>query len=68
VTVAQRKTPELDRDLADLPANLRWCEWLLRIEAVLFATAAPVAREDQARVVGQVAFVDLLIEDLTADL
>jgi segregation and condensation protein B len=39
-----------------------------RIEAVLFASASPVARDDLARVVGQGALVDLLIEDLALDL
>ena len=39
-----------------------------RIEAVLFASASPVPREDLARVVGQGVSVDLLIEDLAADL
>jgi len=39
-----------------------------RIEAVLFASASPVPREDLARVVGLSASVDLLIEDLAADL
>jgi len=39
-----------------------------RIEAVLFASASPVARDDLARVVGRGASVDLLIEDLAADL
>ncbi|WP_238928956.1 SMC-Scp complex subunit ScpB [Alexandriicola marinus] len=39
-----------------------------RIEAVLFASAAPVSREDLARVVGQGASVDLLVADLAADL
>jgi segregation and condensation protein B len=39
-----------------------------RIEAVLFASASPVPRTDLARVVGQAASVDLLIEDLMADL
>ena len=39
-----------------------------RIEAMLFASAGPVAREDLARVVGQGASVDLLIEDLAIDL
>ena len=39
-----------------------------RIEAVLFASATPVARDDLARVVGQGAAVDLLIEDLVGDL
>ncbi|TDT72675.1 segregation and condensation protein B [Litoreibacter halocynthiae] len=59
---------ELDRDLEDLPAELRWREWMRRIEAVLFASASPVPREDLVRVVGQGASVDLLIEDLMADL
>ncbi|MEM6900292.1 MAG: SMC-Scp complex subunit ScpB [Pseudomonadota bacterium] len=58
----------LDRELDDLPAELRWREWMRRIEAVLFASASPVPREDLARVVGQGASVDLLIEDLIADL
>ena len=60
--------PHLDRELADLPPDLRWREWLRRVEAVLFASAAPVAHEALARVVGQGARVDLLIEDLAADL
>ena len=63
-----RSEPELDRALADLPPELRSREWMRRIEAVLFASAAPVPREDLARVVGQGASVDLLIEDLAADL
>jgi segregation and condensation protein B len=59
---------DLDRELPDLPAELRWREWMRRIEAVLFASASPIPREDLARVVGQGASVDLLIEDLAADL
>ncbi len=39
-----------------------------RIEAVLFASASPVPRADLARVVGQGVSVELLIEDLAADL
>jgi len=58
----------LDRELEDLPPELRWREWMRRIEAVLFASASPVPREDLARVVGQGASVDLLIEDLTLEL
>jgi len=60
--------PVLDRELAHLPPDLRWREWLRRIEAVLFASAAPVARDDLAKVVGQGVSVDLLIDDLAADL
>ncbi|WP_372922453.1 SMC-Scp complex subunit ScpB [Roseovarius sp.] len=63
-----RSQPELDRELVDLPAAVRWREWMRRIEAVLFASASPVPREDLARVVGQGASVDLLVNDLTADL
>lgn len=63
-----RSEPDLDRELTDLPPELRWREWMRRIEAVLFASASPVPREELARVVGQGASVDLLVEDLTADL
>jgi segregation and condensation protein B len=63
-----RSEPELDRELADLPPELRWREWMRRIEAVLFASASPVPREGFVRVVGQGVSVDLLVEDLAADL
>ncbi|MFA8388428.1 MAG: SMC-Scp complex subunit ScpB [Pelagibaca sp.] len=63
-----RTEPELDRELSDLPPELRWREWMRRIEAVLFASGSPVPREDLVRVVGRGASVDLLIEDLSADL
>ena len=63
-----RSEPALDRELADAAPELRWREWLRRIEAVLFASAAPVPREDLARVVGQGVSVDLLVADLAADL
>ena len=63
-----RSEPYLDRELLDLPPELRWREWMRRIEAVLFASASPVPRDDLARVVGQGASVDLLVEDLAADL
>ena len=64
----KREALGLDRELVDLPPDLRWREWMRRIEAVLFASATPVARDDLARVVGQGAAVDLLIEDLVVDL
>ncbi|KJZ18509.1 chromosome segregation protein ScpB [Loktanella sp. S4079] len=57
----------LDIALSDLPPEQRWREWMHRIEAVLFASARPVSREDLARVVGDVS-VDLLVADLSADL
>ena len=57
-----------DRDLEDLPPELRWPEWMRRIEAVLFASASPVPGADLARVVGQGVSVDLVIEDLAVEL
>jgi segregation and condensation protein B len=66
--MARREDAGIDRDLADLPPDLRWREWLRRIEAVLFASASPVARDHLARVVGRGASVDLLIADLAVDL
>ncbi len=63
-----RNDPVLDRELTDLDPAARWREWMCRIEAVLFASATPVPKEDLARVVGQGSSVDLLIEDLAADL
>ena len=64
----EKSDSPLDLDLESLPPELRWREWMRRIEAVLFASATPVQREDLARVVGQSASVELLIEDLAAEL
>ncbi|AUR01496.1 SMC-Scp complex subunit ScpB [Phaeobacter inhibens] len=63
-----KETPALDTELEDLPPELRWREWMGRIEAVIFASASPVSREDLARVVGQGVSVDLLIEDVVTEL
>jgi segregation and condensation protein B len=57
-----------DRELADLPLEQRWREWLRRLEAVLFASGQPVGRDALARVVGQGVALDLLIADLAAEL
>ncbi|WP_415400808.1 SMC-Scp complex subunit ScpB [Tateyamaria sp. SN3-11] len=74
MTVATRKRKPadegravFDRELEDLPQELRWREWMGRIEAVLFASASPVSREDLARVVGQGASVETLIDDIQAE-
>ncbi|GHA39078.1 transcriptional regulator [Devosia pacifica] len=47
-----------------MPADLRWREWMNRIEAVLFAAPRPVEREALARVIGRDASIDLLIDDI----
>lgn len=57
-----------DRELEDLPPELRWREWMLRVEAVIFASAEPVSRETLARVIGRDCSVDLLIDDLIEEL
>jgi len=57
-----------DRELGDLPAELRWREWMMRVEAVIFASAEPVGREVLARVVGKECSIDLLIDDLVEEL
>ncbi|MGQ3489334.1 SMC-Scp complex subunit ScpB [Roseovarius pacificus] len=57
-----------DRELDDRPQELRWRKWMGRIEAVLFASTSPVGCDELARVVGQGASVELLIEDIQAEL
>jgi segregation and condensation protein B len=57
-----------DRELEDLPQEMRWREWMLRVEAVIFASAEPVGRDTLARVVGQDCSIDLLIDDLREEL
>lgn len=57
----------LDRELVDLPVEMRWREWILRVEAVIFASAEPVSRETLARVVGKECSIDL-IDDLREEL
>lgn len=57
-----------DRELEELPPDLRWQEWMLRVEAVIFASVEPVTREILARVVGRDCSIDLLIDDLRQDL
>jgi segregation and condensation protein B len=58
----------LDTDLLDLPAAARWREWMLRVEAAIFASAKPVPREALVRVVGQDCRFDDLIADLIHEL
>ena len=61
-------TPDLDIELAELPAELRWREWMERVEAVVFAAAAPVPRDVLARLVGRDCPLDLLLDDIRAEL
>jgi segregation and condensation protein B len=58
----------LDVELADLPAAARWREWMLRVEAAVFASPKPVAREALVRLVGEDCRFDDLIADLIHEL
>jgi segregation and condensation protein B len=58
----------LDVELMDLPPAARWREWLLRVEAAIFASAKPVAREALVRLVGEACRFDDLIADLIHEL
>lgn len=51
-----------------MPPEMRWREWMLRVEAVIFAAAEPVGRDTLARVVGKDCSIDLLIDDLREEL
>lgn len=58
----------LDAELSDLPPELRWREWMGRVEAVIFASPKPVGRDTLARVVGRDCSIDLLIDDIRDEL
>jgi segregation and condensation protein B len=58
----------LDVELADLPAAARWREWMLRVEAAVFASPKPVPREALVRLVGEACRFDDLIADLIHEL
>lgn len=64
----QTESLDFDRELAELPTDARWREWMNRIEAVLFAAPQPIERAALARIVGRDASIDLLIDDIRADL
>lgn len=58
----------LDTELAHMEPELRWREWMGRVEAVIFASSSPVDRHALSRVVGRNCSIDLLIEDISAEL
>ena len=68
--MARVRKPEsvLDLELDDLPAPARWREWMGRVEAAIFASAEPVLRENLAQVVGKACNLDLIIDDIRAEL
>ena len=73
MTVAPRRRRRdgeefLDVELAELPAAARWREWMLRVEAAIFASEKPVARETLVRLVGESCRFDDPIADLIHEL
>jgi segregation and condensation protein B len=64
----KRHTQGFDAALADLPLGARWREWMLRVEAAIFAGAEPVPREALARLVGSGCNLDDLLADLADEL
>lgn len=64
----RRADASLDTELAELPAELRWREWVARTEAVIFAAPGPVERETLARVVGRACSIELVIDDIRENL
>ena len=60
--------PGFDRELLDLPAPMRWREYMMRVEAVIFAASQPVTRETLAAVIGSDCNLDLLIADIRDEL
>jgi segregation and condensation protein B len=63
-----KETRVLDRELADLPAPLRWREFMMRVEAVIFAASQPVKRETLAALIGSDCNLDQIIADIRDEL
>ncbi|MEQ1955452.1 SMC-Scp complex subunit ScpB [Mesorhizobium sp. CN2-181] len=57
-----------DRELDHLPSEVRWREWMHRVEAAIFAASEPVGRESLARIVGKSCSIDHLIHDIRVEL
>lgn len=58
----------LDTELEHLPPELRWREWMGRVEAVIFSASEPVTRSVLARVVGKNCNIELIIDDIRVEL
>lgn len=65
---AQTDDALFDRELDHLPPEARWREWMMRVEATIFAASEPVGRETLARVVGKNCSIDLIIDDIREEL
>jgi chromosome segregation and condensation protein ScpB len=63
-----KESQEYDRELADLPEPLRRREFMMRVEAVIFAASKPVMRETLSAIIGSDCNLDLLIADISEEL
>lgn len=63
-----RQESLFDPELADLPPEARWREWMGRVEALIFASLEPVPREKLAALVGPKCNLDDLIADIQEEL
>src|SRR6476646_8512771 len=64
-----KAAPEpFDRELADRPPELRWREWMGRVEAAIFAAPNPVPHEILTGLVGTTCSLDDLIADIQDEL
>jgi segregation and condensation protein B len=59
---------DFDRALSDLPQPLRWREYMMRVEAVIFAASQPVSRETLSALIGTDCNLDLIIADIRDEL
>jgi len=64
---AKPKT-DFDRELSDLPEPLRRREFMMRVEAVIFAASRPVLRETLLALIGSDCNLDHLIADIRDEL
>jgi segregation and condensation protein B len=68
--MAKPDTPSslFDPELTLLPPEMRWREWMGRVEAAVFASAEPVPREVLAKLVGKDCVLDELLADIRNEL
>ena len=59
---------DFDRELLDLPAPMRRREYMMRVEAVIFAASQPVSRETLSALIGSDCNLNLLIADIRDEL
>ncbi|MDI7862049.1 SMC-Scp complex subunit ScpB [Rhizobiaceae bacterium n13] len=63
-----RSVEGIDTELEHLSPEMRWREWMSRVEAVIFAASFPVSRETLSRIVGRDCNIDLIIDDIREEL